>query len=242
MVACAYFIKYLYKIRKNKNYKNTVDTIYYILSFEDTFIPTIQNSPIYYSLRNIKIKNIEYKIITELGSGSYGKVYQVEIDDKIYALKETNFIREYLVNAYLNEINNLKIINKIKPKIAPTYYKSWINNNKGYILLEYINCGTLKDYIEKNKLSKKDYNELRKLINILHKNNLFHRDLHGGNILVECNKKIRFYLNDFGLSEKKKNFLDDNYSFIKSIEEEPINNRLNNTSIINMVQEVVIKR
>lgn len=74
----------------------------------------------------------------------------------------------------------------------------------------------------------------------MHKNNLFHRDLHDGNILVECNKKIRFYLNDFGLSEKKKNFLDDNYSFIKSIEEEPINNRLNNTSIINMVQELVI--
>ena len=234
-------LKYLYKIRKNKNYKNTVNTIYYILGFEETFIPTIQNSPIYYSLRNIKIKDIEYKILTELGSGAFGKVYQVEIDNKIYALKETRLIKKHLTDAYLNEINNLKIINEIKPKIAPTYYNSWINNNNGYILLEYINCGTLKEYIKKNKLVKKDYNKLRRLINILHQNNLSHNDLHGDNILVECkNKKIRFYLNDFGISKSKKIILDDNYSILKNIEEEPIKDKLNNTPIIEMVKELVI--
>jgi hypothetical protein len=239
------YLKYRYKIRKNKNYINTLNSIYNILYHEKTFIPTIQKSPISYSLRNIKIDNIEYNIITELGSGYYGKVYKVEINDKIYALKETELVNNHYISTYLNEINKLKIINKIKPKIAPKYYKSWINNNKGYILLEYINCGTLYEYIKKNELSVKDYNELKRLINILHKYNLFHRDLHGGNILIECKnkKKIRFYLNDFGLSKKKTIILDDNYSIIKELNQTEkyfINNELNNITIIEMVKILVI--
>ena len=89
------------------------------------------------------------------------------------------------------------------------------------------------------------YKILRRLIKILHKYNLFHLDLHSGNILVECKnkKKIRFYLNDFGLSKKKTILLDDNYSIIKDLkitEKEFIKNFINNTLILEMVKELVI--
>lgn len=239
------YLKYTYKNKNNKNYINTISSINFILSNENLFTPIIKNSPISYSLRNIKKEYINYNIITNLGSGFYGKVYKVEIDEKIYALKETELKKNYFIRTFLNEINKLKIINKIKPKIAPKYYKSWIDNNKGYILLEYINCGTLEEYLKKKKLSEKDSNELKNLINILHKHNLFHEDLHEGNILVECKnkKKTRFYLNDFGLTEKKKDVLDKDYDIINDLrqsEKSFIKESLNNISVINMVNNLVM--
>jgi|SaaInlStandDraft_1057018.scaffolds.fasta_scaffold04559_7 serine/threonine protein kinase len=237
------YLKHRYKNRNNENYINTIISIEYILKFENLFIPIIKNSPIAYSLKNIKKKNIKYNIITTLGSGYFGKVYKVEIDEKIYALKETKLKSNEFIETFANEISKLKIINKIKPKIAPKYYNSWINNNKGYILLEYINCGTLEEYLKKKKLLKKDYNELKKLINILHKHNLFHKDLHEGNILVECKnkKKTRFYLNDFGLTEK--NILKRNYVTINDLqqtEKSYIKELLNNRTVVDMVNDLVV--
>lgn len=239
------YLKHSYKNRNNENYINTIISIEYILKFENLFIPVIKNSPIAYSLRNIKKKNIDYNIITTLGSGYYGKVYKVKIEEKIYALKETELKSNGFIETFANEINKLKIINKIKPKIAPKYYNSWINNNKGYILLEYINGGTLEEYVKKKKLLKKDYNELKKLINILHKHNFLHEDLHQGNILVEYKnkKKTRFYINDFGLTEKKSNVLKRNYETINDLQQSEksyIKELLNNRTVVKMVNDLVM--
>ena len=246
------YLENYYKKRKNKNYVNTIDILSYLL-INKKFIPNINNDYIVYSLRTIKIKKVEYNIINELGSGAFGKVYKVEIYGITYALKECRIDKIHYSDVFLNEINTLKIVTKIKPKIAPTYYDSWINNNKGYILSEYINCGTLYEYLQKNELSSKDYNELKKLIDVLHKYNLLHEDLHGNNILIECknDKKFRFYINDFGLTKKKNIVLNDaleqdyriiknenniNYKTLKKF----INYKLNNTNTTEIVQVLAI--
>ena len=205
-----------YRYKNNENYTNTLNIIEEIIKNKDLYKPSIKNSLLSYRLKKFTKKNKKYNIIEELGEGFYGKVYKIEIDNKIYALKESLLVSKnnngfiihssHFINIFINEIEKLKIINTIKPKIAPTYYDSWVYEGKGYILLEYINCGTLNEFTKKNTLTKKDNHKLKNLIKILHKYNLFHNDLHLDNILVECNKKRekKFYLNDFGLTQKKE--------------------------------------
>ena len=248
------FLKKKYRLKNNKNYTNTFNLlINYINNNLDIKIPNLEDKPVAYCFRNINNKKIKYDIVNELGSGFFGSVSKVIIDDKIYALKKMSLLRqhsdidtEYFFKVYENELKYLKIINKIKPKIAPTYYKSWIDNNNLYILLEYINCGTLFNYMKNNKLSIKDKNYIKKIINILHKHKIIHYDLHADNILVECknNKINKIYLNDFGLTKSLKdsknidyNRIDENIVFS---EKKIINNKLKYTTTKNIVIQLTI--
>ena len=112
------------------------------------------------------------------------------------------------------------------------------------ISVEYHNARKVCNLIENTTF--KDYNELKKLIDILHKHNLLHYDLHGGNVLVECKnkKKIRFYLNDFGLTKKKNIILKYDYDIIKDIKEETIDDFIKNSlelvTTLDIVKELVV--
>lgn len=183
---------------------------------EYNYIIPVQKHPKYYFLKNMKIDNPKYKILDTLGKGFYGEVYKIKYKNKIYALKEQNINKHHLAKTFLNEINFMKKVNKIRPRISPIYYKSWINNNKGYILTEYINCGTLDEYIKNNVLSVEDNKKIKNILKILHKNGIYHSDSHRGNFLVKCNKNnkaIKFYINDFGLSQDKNSLIKRNYEY-----------------------------
>jgi len=252
------FLKKKYRLKNNKNYINTFNLLINYINNNnlDIKIPNLEDKPFAYCFRNINNKNIKYDIVNELGSGFYGSVSKVIIDDKIYALKKMSLLRqdyfddsnEYFLKVYDNELKYLKIINKIKPKIAPTYYKSWIDNNNLYILVEYINCGTLLNYMKNNKLSIKDKNYIKKIINILHKHKIIHYDLHAENILVECknNKINKIYLNDFGITKSFKDSKNIDYIRIEEdinivfSEKKNINNKLKYTSTKNIVIQLTI--
>jgi len=205
------------------------------------FVFPVQKHPKYYFLKNMKINNPKYKILDTLGKGYYGVVYKIKYKNKIYALKEQDINKHHLAKIFLNEINFMKKVNKIRPRISPIYYKSWINDNKGYILTEYINCGTLDEYIKNNILSVEDNKKIKNILKILHKNNIYHSDSHKGNFLVKCNKNnkaIKFYINDFGLSKNKNLLIKRNYEYYNY--NNNFKDYINNIKIDNILYDIII--
>ena len=155
----------------------------------------------------------DFEILQTLGKGSYGFVAKVKskINQKIYALKMIDFstIKDPEERQLsLNEINILTHLNS--PHIVKCY-NYFYNGNKYYILMEYIDNGDLKGYINAHQNMKTPISE-DELIQIfyqcmsglyyIHANNLIHRDIKPANIFL-TNDKI-FKIGDFGVSAIRK--------------------------------------
>ena len=162
---------------------------------------------------NIYLGYKNYKIIKELGYGSYGRVYQVldEKENKYYALKKIEFkeFSEEESNLYENEA---KLLSSIKNEHIVKYYDSSKDDDFFYILMEYCEGLDLKKFIKQYK-SKNEKIDEKTIYNIvydiclgikeIHHNNLIHRDLKPENILIDKNNAIK--IGDFGISKLLEN-------------------------------------
>ena len=151
----------------------------------------------------------DFETLQTLGKGSYGFVAKVKskINQKIYALKMIDFS---LINdnkekqLAMNEIEIIKTLNN--PHIIK-YYKSFQEGNKFYIIMEYINNGDIKGYINACKsmntpIPEKEiweffYQSMSGLCHI-HRNKIIHRDIKPANLFLTDNKTIK--IGDFGVS------------------------------------------
>jgi serine/threonine protein kinase len=88
-----------------------------------------------------------------------------------------------------------------------------INREYCFISLQKINGITLEDYINRNgitKLSKSFWKEVKRVIDIMHMNHIYHGDLHRGNVLiVETDDQPEIFIIDYGKSQ----FTDDERKF-----------------------------
>ena len=161
-----------------------------------------------------------YKKLKELGSGSYGSVYQAKniIMDNIVAIKMIEKVEDNMIDdmEIKNEINILKSLSH--PNIVKIYefYDTVLYY---YIVTEYCKKGELFSYI-KNKYSEKQlavlFYQVFSGLCYLHEKKILHRDLKLENILIteiEKDKKTNdkyFWVKiiDFGTAkifEKNKN-------------------------------------
>ena len=160
----------------------------------------------------------DYKIIKQIGQGSFGQIFMIEDKYKNkYALKKIiassekeikGLKQEYQIlfdiqsklNESKNQINIVNIYGLSTKKLDPTTYVM-------YVLMELGNIDWEKEILERQKL-KKYYTE-EELMNILYvlinsleklqKENISHRDIKPQNILVFKNKNNQCYkLADFG--------------------------------------------
>ena len=149
---------------------------------------------------------IKYKVKKKLGEGGFGEVYLIEKDNKEYALKKT---REKLNDIDIEQITRLiNILSKINSEYIIKYYHTFKEKNSFNIIMEYAGDKNLKqfinDYKNNSQLIPEDIiieiiYQLVRGLQVIHKNNLIHRDLTPDNIFIYKNNKIK--IGDFGITK-----------------------------------------
>ncbi|KAM3128098.1 hypothetical protein pb186bvf_019799 [Paramecium bursaria] len=154
-----------------------------------------------------RIKN--YVIIKQIGSGGYGRVYQVQhtLTNEFYAMKavaQSTFKNHNGKVGFLHqsEIDNMK---RIDSPFVVKFVESFEQHKYSYIVMEYCNEGDIeKLWLTKNKQF--DENEtlyyMKQIISgmkDLHQHSIMHRDIKMKNILLH-NNQIK--IGDLGFSKQ----------------------------------------
>jgi len=139
----------------------------------------------------------KYKIVEELGSGSFAVTYLAEdtVTNKTVALKVLKDNRDK--NMLKRDVMPLT---KLKHKNIVKYIDCNIINGEMYIATEYCGGGTLSSYISKNlheSIKFKLINDLFLGIYEIHKNGITHRDIKPDNLFMHKNV---LKIGDFGIS------------------------------------------
>ena len=163
-----------------------------------------------YKKMSIIIKNVVFEIIKNLGEGGYGRVIKVKSksDNKYYAIKEI-IIKDEMKDKIENIQNEANILSKFNCNNIVKFYDSYLDKDKFYILMEYCDGLSLRDFIDKNnnnELFEENilYGIIKQIcigIKEIHNKNIIHRDIKPENIFMNKNKDIK--IGDFGIS---KNF------------------------------------
>lgn len=163
----------------------------------------IKNDPLY-NFENFEFvltKNDKKKTV---GSGAFGDVYMAtnRVDNKMYAIKVMDKERILENGATLDIIQReIAIHRRINHPNIVKVYSSLENDKFFYLIMEYVNGGSLYYLIKKNKGvdEKKAFDyfiQACSAVNFLHENNLIHRDLKPENILISDKGEVK--LCDFG--------------------------------------------
>lgn len=137
-----------------------------------------------------------------LGEGGFAKCVEVTDGVHSYALKAVN-------RASLQKPKNLEklhseiaIHRRMKHKHIVNFIRSFKDKHYVYMLLEKCDCGTVKDLIKARPLNVEEaqYVMLQCLsaTQYMHKNNVIHRDLKPGNIMLDSSLNVK--IGDFGLA------------------------------------------
>ena len=141
----------------------------------------------------------DFKIIKDIGSGSFGVVLLVKRkqDNKIYALKRVK-LSNLILKEKQNSLNEINFLSSISHQNIIEYKESFYEEETGTLnlVLEYANEGDLNTKINIQKSKKIHFKEktiwsifiqIVKGLKVLHDNNLMHRDLKSANILIMKN-------------------------------------------------------
>ncbi len=150
----------------------------------------------------------KYRIIGQIGGGSYGDVYKVsDIHDKVYALKVLRLweimgdLHDGLVHRFEQEYKVMRISSEY---LVHSLDFGTVQGNP-YILMEYCPKGDLSKFVaqDTSRIPQYAYDILQGLY-ALHREGKVHRDLKPENVLLRQNGKAA--LTDFGVvGEMEKN-------------------------------------
>ena len=171
------------------------------------------------------LKGGEYKIEKVLGQGGFGITYlgeQVSLKRKV-AIKEF-FMKEYCERSVdtsavsMGTSGSKELVGKFREKfvkeaqnIAGLNHGNIIKvhdvfeeNNTAYYVMEYLDCGSLSDYVAgKGRLSEAEsevfIKQIASALSYIHERKINHLDVKPGNILLDENNNA--VLIDFGLSK-----------------------------------------
>jgi serine/threonine protein kinase len=149
----------------------------------------------------------DYKIITQLGQGTFGKIYLVQDkNNQLFSMKKIILSEELDVQSVINEYkmcqkliheNIVKILGIYNTKLDTTTYVVYILMEVGMTdwekqISSYVDKKI--EYTEKNLIN--IIKQLSKVLSFLQKNNISHRDIKPQNILIFKNDIYK--LADFG--------------------------------------------
>lgn len=146
----------------------------------------------------------KYLIVDVIGKGSYGFTYLVkDQDNQLFVLKQ---LRKYKqldkagITAFNREANILKTLNN---PAFPSFYEQFVEDQKQFIVMEYIKGKTFEELIFQDKLTFSESESFKELYSILllvkhiHEMHYVHRDLRIPNILKNNQD---YFIIDFGLT------------------------------------------
>ena len=161
----------------------------------------------------------DFAIEKKLGEGHFESVYLVQskLTKKVYAMKEIKGQRYKSETQRTKVKKEIKLLENLNHPHVITYFSSFEENGNFYIILEYINGGSLEDKIkiakEKNLLvdEKMVWDLLVQTLSgllYLHENKkIIHRDIKPDNILID--KEYNLKISDFGVSAINKDDIED---------------------------------
>lgn len=153
-----------------------------------------------------KIKFEDLRIGAELGKGSQGKVRvaQHKITGEKYAMKYITFDGDSddLRSGLEAE---LRQVAAVKHKNIVSSYEAFFRDGRLYIVLEYMDCGTMHNLIERHPEGFSENmlayiaRELFKGLEFLHELKMIHRDIKPANVLANTRGEIK--ISDFGVAK-----------------------------------------
>lgn len=188
--------------------ENTLRNFFNQLISEGVLIKEGEKSPTFKRTFLFKKENLigDYKITELIANNKVTDVYLVKKKNKYFVAKLLN-TNKVLSEKKLKKYQNLlKLEHSFLQKFNSTFinktYGYHSTNNFDYIVLEYVKGLTIYKFIKQNrpKLKAREHLilEILKAFSIIHKKNVYHGDIHFGNILATKNSKIKVI--DFGLS------------------------------------------
>ena len=171
----------------------------------------------------IAMLNSKFYLIKKLGSGSSGAVYlsysREDPNKKLYAIKiipqallNFNILNSCEVN-FLSKIEHPNILKIHYHGIGPIQFQNGVVQQVYYIVMDYLNHGSLLNQINNNigfgeDLGRLIFAQLLDGLEAIHDSNIVHRDIKLDNIMLSGNDYTLKYI-DFGFATEKSNgFLD----------------------------------
>ena len=168
---------------------------------------------------NVGSKLEDFQVVRPLGKGHFGAVYLVtsKLTNKLYAMKEIQ-TSKYKSQEEVNQVEKeIKLLENLRHPHVITYFNSFKQNGNIYIVIEYINGGSLEDLLMKNIKQQKSIDEktlwdlliqsLSGLLYLHEKRKIIHRDIKPDNLLLDSEGHLK--ISDFGVSAIKSDEVDD---------------------------------
>ena len=182
-----------------------------------------------------------YKKIWRLGKGAFGKVYKAKelATDKIVAVKQISINNSEANYALI--LKEIDVLSNISHPNIVKYYRYYEENGRIYIIMEYLEGGTLKEFIndKKNTINEDICRIIIKQIlsalsHLHYAADICHRDIKPENIMFGSENNINsIKLIDFGLSSNSfehKNYLE-NCGTLIYMAPEQISNKIYSKSV-----------
>ena len=175
---------------------------------------------------NDKLEN--YEVLSVLGRGGFGFVYKVKHkkNNRIYVMKRIQKEYENEKDKIKEKYNYTEIKILIKKLYHPhiiKYYQHFENEKYIYLIIEYMENGSLDDFIHIHKKRNSKipngiiwnlFLQCSSALTYIHSQNIIHRDLKPENLLLDNNMYLK--IGDFGVSRKVQNKCSDKYTIVGS--------------------------
>lgn len=156
-----------------------------------------------------------YERISQVGEGTYGKVYKAKNlrTNKLVALKKLRLENEK-EGFPITSIREIKFLQSFNHENISCLKEIMCNSNNIFMIFDYSNNDLSGILLDKSLNLTININQCKHLfqqllfgINYLHKNFILHRDIKGSNILIDNNGNLK--ITDFGLARKINDKKDD---------------------------------